>query len=87
MTTEIKQKRTAALGIALVILALSAPLICVSVLVIPLIYDEDSSTTVIECPESHFLAADEANYFCFGRKATTLRSSVVRYAPSIKSMQ
>ena len=37
MTTEIKQKRTAALGIALIILALSAPLICVSVLVLPLI--------------------------------------------------
>ena len=37
MTPETKQKRTAALGIALIILALSAPLICVSVLVIPLI--------------------------------------------------
>ncbi len=37
MTTEIKQKRMVALGIALIILALSAPLICVSILVIPLI--------------------------------------------------
>lgn len=37
MTTEIKQKRTAALGIALIILALSAPLVCVSILAIHLI--------------------------------------------------
>ena len=35
--TTVKQKRTAALGIALIILALSAPLICVSILVLPLI--------------------------------------------------
>ena len=49
--TGMKQKRMAALGIALVILALFAPLICVSVLVVPLLYDEDISRSVIEGPE------------------------------------
>ena len=64
--TGMKQKRMAALGIALVILALFAPLICVSVLAVPLLYDEDISRSVTEGPElwQATSASAEKRRFC-----------------------